>query len=185
VTLVLASGSAVRRRLLTRAGLAFVVQAADLDERALQGEEPFARGRRLAREKALAVAAGHPGAIVVGADQVGLTDEGVQLDKCWDEEAAVRQLLSMAGRAHTFVSAAAIARDGQVLAEVEEQATVRFLVFDEAVARAYVALGEWRGSAGSYHLEGRGVQLVEAVQGPDNAVYGLPLLPLLVALRGL
>lgn len=183
--LVLASGSIVRRRLLTNAGLVFTVDAADLDEAALPGEDVFSRGRRLAREKALAVSRTHPGALVIGADQVGLTDGGVELQKCWDEEEAARQLLAMAGREHTFLSAAAIARDDAVLAEVEQEAAVRFRAFEEAEARAYVALGEWQGSAGSYHLEGRGVRFVDEVRGPDNAVYGLPLLPLLGCLRAL
>ena len=182
--LVLASGSAVRRRLLTRAGLAFRVDPADLDESPREGEGVFDRGRRLAREKALLVSSRWPGALVLGSDQVGVIDDtGAELAKCWDEDAAVHQLLAMSGRSHTFSSAAAIVLDGSVQAEVEERATVWFRSFDEDTARAYVRLGEWQGSAGSYHLEGRGIRLVERVDGPDNAVYGLPLLSVLGALR--
>lgn len=182
--LVLASGSEVRRRLLTRAGLVFRTDPADIDESAHEGEEPFTRARRLAREKAREVSARWPGAVVLGSDQVGVVEGGApELSKCWDEDPAVAQLLAMAGKRHTFLSAAALVLNGDVTAEVEERATVTFRPFDEKVARAYVALGEWRGSAGSYHLEGRGVQLVESVEGPDNAVYGLPLLPVLRALR--
>jgi len=179
---VLASGSQVRRALLTRAGLVFSVDPADIDETRADDEDVFPLGRRLAREKALVVSERHPDVLVVGSDQVGVTDDGLLLAKCADAEAAVAQLLSMTGRAHTFLSAAAIVRDGDVLDEVEEQATVTFRRFDEAEARAYIALGEWHGSAGSYHLEGRGLQLVRRVSGPDNAVYGLPLLPLVAAL---
>ncbi len=181
--LVLASGSAVRRRLLTKAGLTFRVDPADIDESPLDDEGPFERARRLARDKAMAVAQRWPGAIVLGADQVGVVEgTGVELSKCWDEEAAVEQLLSMAGQRHTFCSAAAIVTGGRVSAELEERATVTFRPFDEDAARAYVALGEWQGSAGSYHLEGRGIRLCESVEGPDNAVYGLPLLSILSAL---
>lgn len=178
--LVLASGSEVRRRLLTRAGLVFRVDPADLDESPLEGEAPFDRARRLAREKALLVSTRWPGALVLGSDQVGVINHtGQELQKCWDEADAVAQLCAMSGRRHTFLSAAAIVLDAQVQVEVEEQATVTFRAFDEATARAYAALGEWRGSAGSYHLEGRGIRLVERVEGPDNAVYGLPLLSVL------
>src|SRR5690606_13965666 len=160
--LVLASGSVVRRRLLTRAGLSFRVDPADLDESPLEGEAPFDRARRLAREKALLVSSRWPGALVLGSDQVGVVDDtGLELEKCWDEDAAVTQLLAMAGRSHTFTSAAAIVLAGEVQAEVEERATVWFRPFDETAARAYIALGEWKGSAGSYHLEGRGIRLVE------------------------
>jgi septum formation protein len=169
--------------MLTRAGLVFDVDPADIDETALQGEDARALATRLARGKALAAAARHPGALVVGADQAGETEEGRALRKCWEPDDAVEQLCAMASRAHTFVSAAAIARDDTVLAEVSSSATVRFRAFDEAEARAYVALGEWRGSAGSYHLEGRGVRFVESLEGPEAAVYGLPLVELLGALR--
>lgn len=182
---VLASGSQVRRELLTRAGLVFRVDPADIDETPAEDEAPFAVARRLAREKAMAVSRRHADALVVGSDQVGVTDDGTPLAKCDQEEDAVTQLMTMAGGAHTFLSAAAIVLDGDLLAEVEEQATVTFRAFDEDEARAYAALGEWQGSAGSYHLEGRGVQLVRRVSGPDNAVYGLPLLPLLQTLRAL
>lgn len=183
--LVLASGSVVRRRLLTRAGLTFRVDPADIDESPLDDEGPFERARRLAREKALAVSARWPGAIVLGSDQVGVVvtdvpdESNLELSKCWDEEAAIAQLLSMAGRSHTFASAATLVIDGAVKAVLEERATVTFRAFDEDAARVYVSLGEWKGSAGSYHLEGRGVRLVERVDGPDNAVYGLPLLSIL------
>lgn len=181
--LVLASGSPVRRRMLAGAGVVFTVDAADIDESPLEGEPAFARARRLARDKALAVSARAPGALVLGSDQVGVTEEGVELSKCWDEEAAVAQLLSMQGRSHTFLSAAALAKDGAVLWAGEARATVWFRPFDEACARAYVALGEWRGSAGSYQLEGRGAQLASALDGSESAVLGLPLLEVLGALR--
>ncbi|MFZ9886952.1 MAG: Maf family protein [Myxococcota bacterium] len=184
--LVLASGSAVRRRLLTRAGLVFRVDVADIEEGARPSEAPFDLARRLAREKAEAVAARWPSAVVVGADQVGVVDsDGPVLRKCYEEEQAVEQLLAMAGREHTFCSAAAVMTGTVLVAEVEQRATVRFRAFGKDEARAYVALGEWLGSAGSYHLEGRGVRLIESVTGPETAVLGLPLLPLLGALRDL
>lgn len=183
--LILASGSSVRRRMLASAGVVFSVDPADIDEAPLEGESAFERGRRLARDKALAVSARAPGAIVLGCDQVGVTDDGRALDKCWDEGAATAQLMAMQGRAHTFLSAAALARDGALLWEGEARATVWFRAFDENTARAYVTLSEWRGSAGSYQLEGRGAQLVEALDGSESAVLGLPLLEVLGALRAL
>lgn len=184
--LVLASGSAVRRRLLTRAGFSFRVDAADIDEEPIPGEAPFDLARRLARQKAAAVAARWPSAVVVGADQVGVIERsGVTLHKCYDEDRAVAQLLAMAGQAHTFCAAAAVVSGEELIAEVEQQATVVFRAFDEREALAYASLGEWQGSAGSYHLEGRGIRLIDSVDGPENAVLGLPLLPLIDVLRDL
>lgn len=183
--LVLASGSGVRRRLLAAAGLIFVVDPADVDEAPVAGESAFARARRLAREKALLVSGRAAGSLVLGSDQVGVTEEGVELSKAADEEGAVRQLIAMQGRAHTFLSAATLVQDGRVVWAGEARATVWFRPFDDSTARAYARLGEWRGAAGSYQLEGRGAQLVAALDGVEQAVLGLPLLEVLAALRAL
>lgn len=180
---VLASGSALRRRLLADAGFVFEVDAADIDESPREQESPASRASRLAADKALSVSRRRPGLWVLGADQVGVTDEGVELAKCWDEDAAREQLRAMQGRAHTFFSAAALARDGVLAWQGLASARVRFRALSDAELRAYVALGEWRGCAGSYQLEGRGIQLVEAIEGLESTVWGLPLLEVVCALR--
>jgi septum formation protein len=179
--IVLASGSSVRRRLLAKAGVVFRVHAADIDESPRDGEGLIDRARRLAREKALAV----PGDVVIGSDQVGLTEDQRELRKPWSREEARAQLASMSGRAHTFVSAAAIVKQGAVVAEVEDRATVRFHELADDEIERYLDLEEWRGSAGAYHLEGHGARLVAALEGHECAVYGLPLFGVLGALRGL
>ena len=180
---ILASGSPIRRQLLSDAGLVFAVHAADIDEAREPQETPWQMADRLAREKALAVSAQFPKALVIGSDQAGQTDAGVELRKCWDEQAATTQLMAMAGRAHTFRAAAAIAQGGAIVAEVAQEATVRFRAYDRASVERYLCSGQWRGSAGSYTLEGRGVQFIEAIEGSHHAVFGLPLIPLLSALR--
>ena len=137
MTLVLASGSAVRRRLLAQAGLCFTVDVADVDESPREGEPLFARGRRLARDKALAVSTRRPEAWVIGSDQVGQTDAGVELHKCWSAAAAGEQLMALSGCAHTFLSAAALVQKGQVVAQVEEEVRVRFRTLTQAAVDAY------------------------------------------------
>ena len=179
--LVLASGSDTRRRLLAAAGLHFTVDPADIEE-TTDGEARL-RALTLACDKAVAVSARHPGAIVIGSDQVGTSDDGQDLRKADTEGAAVSQLRALAGRKHTWFSAAAIVIDGAIEARVVERAAVRFRTFDDDTARKYVALGEWRDCAGCYQLEGRGAQLIESLEGSTYAVLGLPLLPLLDALR--
>lgn len=111
--LVLASRSSIRGKLLADAGLSFTVDAADVDEVAIgQGiAEPAARAVALAVAKARAVSARHAGALVLGVDQVGVLEDGSFLEKPRDVEDHVRLLLAMAGRAHTFHVAAALAVD--------------------------------------------------------------------------
>ena len=91
--------------------------------------------------------------------------------------------MAMAGRAHHFTSAAALARDGKVVWEGESSVRVRFRAFGEAIAEAYLDCDEWQGSAGSYQLENRGIHLVEHIEGSNFAVLGLPLLEVIQALR--
>lgn len=181
--LILASGSTVRRRLLASAGVVFSVDPADIDEAPQEGEPLERRAGRLARDKALAMTARYPSDFIVGADQVGVTEAGVELSKCKTAEAALAQLMSMQGRAHTFTSAACLVRRGAVVWEGETQATVRFRPFEEAHARTYLHTAEWWGSAGSYQLEGRGAQLVAELSGHESTVLGLPFYPLLHALQ--
>lgn len=185
--LVLASRSAIRQELLSDAGLSFDVDVADIDEDAIGRNvaDPSVRAVTLARQKALATAQRHPGRVVLGADQVGVLDgdPSTFLEKPRDEADHARMLLSMAGRAHSFFSAAAIVLDDVVLAEITDVVTVRFRTFDGTVARALAATGEGRHSCGGYESENRGGQLIESIVGSHYAVLGLPLLKVLAALR--
>lgn len=181
--LVLASGSAIRRQLLANAGIRFEAIAADIDESPLPEEAPEPRARRLARQKALVLSERRPGDWILGCDQTGVTDAGAELSKCPERAMAHAQLMAMAGRDHHFTSAAALVRDGQVVWEGESSVRVRFRRFDESTAAAYLDCDEWRGSAGSYQLENRGIHLVEHIEGSNFAVLGLPLLEVIQALR--
>ena len=188
--LVLASRSAVRVKLLRDVGVAFVADAADLDEDALVADidDPAEQARLLARAKALHVAQRHPGAWVLGGDQVGamVADDGgpaFLLHKPRDAAHHVAMLLSLAGRRHTFHPAVALVKDGNVFAEVADRVTVTFRAFDEATARAYVATGEGEGSCGGYESEHRGAQLIAHVDGNLQAVLGFPVLLVLPLLR--
>jgi septum formation protein len=187
---VLASRSAIRVQLLTAAGVSFDADAADLDEDAIV-VDAIARGvdgdadhaALLARAKALHVSARHPGRYVLGGDQVGRIDGGEALRKPHDRADHIAQLLRMAGRAHRFFPAAAIVKDGVVVAEARDVVTVVFRAFDAATATAYVDSGEGAHSCGGYELEHRGAQLIARVDGDVHAVLGLPLLLVLPLLR--
>jgi len=180
--IILASASSVRRRLLANVGLRFSVHPADIDESARENEDVFAMGERLAREKALKVSRAQKHAWVIGVDQVGEC-RGEVLRKCYSENDARAQLKRMQGHFHDFESFASIAKGGKTQASLSERARVHFRALSDDDIGRYLKTREWRGSAGSYHLEGQGAQLVRKLEGHESAVYGLPLFALLNALR--
>lgn len=190
--IILASGSRIRAELLANAGLPFRVDPAQVDERAVEapllksGFPPADIARVLAEAKAQETSARNPGALVIGADQV-LEFGGERLTKPEDMEAARRQLLAMSGKSHQLHSAAAIARDGETLWCGAATVHMKMRRFGpEFVGRYLAAAGDAvLSSVGAYQLEGRGVQLFEAIEGDYFTVLGLPLLPLLQHLREL
>ncbi len=175
--LVLASGSAIRKKLLADAGVVFVADPADLDEDGLvQGiDDPARQAQLLAVAKARHVSRRHAGAFVLGGDQVGVLDDGTPLQKPRDPEHHVQMLCAMSGRRHTFYPSVALVQDDVVIAEGAATVVVTMRPFSEACARAYVATGEGRGSCGGYESEHRAAQLIADVDGDLQAVLGFPL----------
>lgn len=190
--IILASGSRYRKELLENAGVAFSVEAADVDERAV--EAPLARSGAgpqdvasvLAEAKALEVSTRFPEAYVIGADQTLSLGERI-FHKSADMEEARRNLLSLSGRTHHLNSAIAVARAGDTLwrhVEVVDM-TMRELA-PEFIGRYLARAGDRAlSSVGAYQIEGEGIQLFERIEGDYFAIVGLPLLPLLATLRGL
>jgi septum formation protein len=188
--LILASGSAIRAEILRRAGVAFTVETAAVDEAEIKAS--FRAERRPAVECAIALAeakAGRvsrrrTGALVIGADQM-LVCDGIWHDKPADRAAAREQLLSLRGKRHELVSATCVLRDGERLWHVVERPSLTMRHFSDSFLDAYLetAGDAVLSSVGAYQIEGLGVQLFERIEGDFFAILGLPLLPLLGFLR--
>ena len=184
--LVLASVSPRRRELLARAGVRFEVTPSNVPEQARPGEAPAQLARRLASEKALAVAqrlGPAPARWVLGADTIVVIDGDV-LGKPDDAEHAVALLQRLVGRRHHVLTAVALVAS-DTLAErhllVESAVTMR--AADERELRAYVATGESLDKAGAYAAQGNGRLLIEKIEGSETNVIGLPLEETLALLR--
>jgi septum formation protein len=170
---VLASSSPRRRELLSLIGIAHQVVPADIDESALPGEEPAAHAERLAREKAAAVAAREPDAVVVGADTIVVVDGDI-LGKPRDEAAAAAMLRRLAGRTHVVFTAVAVERGGRAASGVEAVDVTFRPLTDEEIGH-YIATGEPMDKAGAYGIQGFGATIVERIVGDYFAVMGLAL----------
>jgi nucleoside triphosphate pyrophosphatase len=189
--LILASGSKVRARLLEAAGLAFIVEPPGLDETAMHqavaGEEklePQDVAEVLARAKAEAVSELAPQAVVIGADQVLAVGDSI-LTKPQSMEAARRELLDLSGKTHTLHTAVALARGGESVWGHSEASTMVMRKLTPAFIGRYLAAAgdDVLSSVGAYQLESVGIQLFEKIDGDYFSILGLPLLPLLDALR--
>jgi septum formation protein len=188
--LILASASSHRALLLANAGVEFDVEPARIDERqvelSLAGADPARIAAVLARAKALEVSGRLPSRPVIGCDQMLSLDAKV-LHKPADMTAARDRLLQLSGRDHVLDSAVCLVFDGKTLWEHVERATIRFRSLDAGfVDRHLAAVGKTAlSSVGAYQIEGRGIQLIEHVDGDFFSIVGLPLLPLLARLRQL
>jgi septum formation protein len=186
--IILASSSAYRRALLERLRLAFEVAAPDIDETPLAGETPDATALRLAREKAAAVAAAHPGALVIGSDQVATLD-GAQIGKPGDHARALEQLRAMRGREVVFHTALCLwddrSADPAAAAQMENvQTLVSFRDLPDAELDAYLRIEQPYDCAGSAKNEGLGIALLARIDSSDpTALTGLPLIALTSMLR--
>ncbi|WP_174242433.1 Maf family protein [Methylosinus sp. C49] len=188
--MILASKSKGRRMALEQTGAPFLIHPAEIDERAVEAEVLAAGGdadavaTRLAGDKAKGVSLARPGALVLGADQVA-SCEGRRFGKPQTVAAAGEQLRFLSGRTHRLHSAVALARDGAIIFETVAHADLTMRAFSDDFLARYLEIvaEEATTSAGAYQIEGLGVHLFERIIGDHWTIIGMPLLPVLEALR--
>jgi septum formation protein len=187
-SIVLASGSTSRKAMLEAAGVDYKAIPPQIDERALEAEmdgaEPAEIAQALAAAKAAAVSAAHPGRWVLGSDSL-VEVAGCRFDKPASREKAAEHLAFFSGKAMTLHSAAALARDGRIDWVEGDFARLAVRELGEDFIAAYLD-AEWPAvgaCVGVFRIEGPGVQLFERVSGDQFTVLGMPLFPVLAALR--
>jgi septum formation protein len=189
-TLILASASPVRARLLADAGVDFSVEPAEIDEAALKSAFRTQRQKAaecalaLAEAKAQSVSRRHQQALVIGADQI-LVCDGAWFDKPVDLAAARAQLQALRGHTHLLTTAACVLRDAKRVWHHVSSPKLTMRRFGDGFLDAYLAAegGAILGSVGAYRLEARGVQLFDRIEGDYFSILGLPLIELVGFLR--
>jgi septum formation protein len=185
MSLILASNSEIRRIILAQAGVEFIIRPPDFDEQAVKqgGQDGEQLARRLAEGKALSVT-GPAGAWVIGSDST-VTVHGRRFSKPRDRDEAAAHLRAFSGRTMQLSSAVALAHRGRIDWSHAETAQLDVRPLSDTFIESYLDQ-EWPEvgfCVGVFRMEGRGVTLFDRVEGSHFTILGLPLLPLLGALR--
>jgi septum formation protein len=182
--LVLASTSRYRRILLERLGLPFSVADPGIDENRRPGEAPENMASRLAEAKARAVAPRFPDSLVIGCDQVAISN-GEVLGKPGDHDNAVRQLRALSAGEAVFHTAVCVHNSADDTTRVRVvPCRVSFRELDDGVIERYLEREQAYDCAGSARAEGLGIALIAGIEGEDpTALIGLPLIALVDLLR--
>lgn len=178
-SLVLASSSPYRRELLNRLRQPFEWAAPSIDESRRPDESAEALVRRLAREKAQALAGRFASHLIIGSDQVAVLD-GQILGKPHDYQRAHAQLSAASGRSVSFLTGLALldSRDGSCQVDCVPY-TVHFRTLSAEQIERYLKAEEPYDCAGSFKAEGLGISLFRSTEGADvNSLIGLPLIRL-------
>ena len=190
MSVILASRSATRADLLTRAGVPFSVQPSMVDEprikksMRLEKRTPSETAQVLSDLKASSVSETHPTALVIGSDQMLALNE-IWLDKPTDLIKARQQLILLRGQTHHLLSAVSVACDGSIIWRFCADSELTMRNFSDQFLDHYLE-SESAGiceSVGGYKLEGLGIQLLSSIDGIYFDILGLPLIELLEFLR--
>lgn len=186
--IILASQSASRQDMLRNAGIPFAARPAFLDERAieasLEGAAPEEIALALAKAKALAIAEDE--LPVLGSDSLVVVD-GQRFDKPASREVAAQQLACFSGKVMALHAAAAVARGGMIEWSGCSTAYLHIRPLNKTFIERYLD-AEWPAvsqCAGAFRIEARGVQLFARIEGDTFTILGMPLIPVLAALRDL
>ena len=184
--LILASASTIRAKMLTDAGVAHRVTPANIDEDRVKAalHDAAAIATELAKGKALDVSPAHPEAWVIGSDSVVSVGDRI-FAKPRNREEAADHLRFFSGKPMTLTSSVALANGGSVDWSFTDTAVLHVRALSDGFIGSYLD-EEWPEvgyCVGVFRMEARGVQLFDRVEGSHFTILGMPLIPLLGALR--
>ena len=171
--IILASASPRRRELLAQVAIPHTVHPAHIDETRHPGEDPLAYVRRLALEKARAIAALHPEATVLAADTT-VVFRGEVLNKPEDLADAERMLRALADGTHHVHTGLAVVHGAATHSHVESTAVTFTSIPGDELAD-YLATKDSLDKAGAYGIQGYAARWAARVEGDFFNVVGLPL----------
>lgn len=177
--LILASTSVYRRELLERLKLSFECHAPQVDEDIAKScaLSPRDISRQLSQEKALALKAQYPQAVIIGSDQV-LDFEGETLGKPLEFNEALKQLKKLSGKTHFLHTSMAISSPEGIQIETVS-AKMKMRELNEDALMSYIKKDDPLWCCGSYKLESLGICLFEKIDCEDHtAIIGLPMMKL-------
>ena len=178
-SLVLASSSPYRKILLEKLRQPFICSSPDIDESHLAGESPASYVKRLAINKAQALAKQFPNHLIIGSDQCAVID-GQIIGKPHTQEKAQQQLTQASGQCITFFTGLCCYHsDSQRLLSTVDRYHVHFRQLSSETIKRYIEVEQPLDCAGSFKSEGLGIRLFERLEGKDpNTLVGLPLIDL-------
>lgn len=186
--LILASGSSIRQSMLRGVGLTFSVVPSGVDEDIIKQQlkdAPIAeRALALAKAKAMYVSKDYPNHLTIGADQMCALD-GEVIDKPGSYPNAEAQLARLSGCTHQQVSAVVLTRGEELVWSHVGTARLTMRALTPEEISAYVADDAPLQSCGAYKFESLGRHLFAAIEGDNDTIQGLPLIPLLAELHRL
>jgi septum formation protein len=171
--LVLASGSPRRSEIMNSVGWEFTKDVPDIDESEREGENAESYVQRLAKEKAEAVAASHPGEIVLAADTTVVLEDRI-IGKPTDLPDARRMLEMLSGNWHEVLTGIAVMTNGTSTVGMQ-RTRVKFAPMNDAELDFLVAVGDPLDKAGAYAVQAQAALFIEGIEGDYWNVVGLPI----------
>ncbi len=183
--LILASASPRRKELLRSVGLKFKIIPAHINEDYVNGENPRQHVRRLAQDKAQAIAGKYPESLVLGADTIVVIDDLI-LGKPKNKAEARQMLGKLSGRVHKVFTGFSLAHTASgVTKTIVIQSAVQFKSISFEEMEWYISCDEPYDKAGGYAVQGKGAYFIKAIRGSYTNVIGLPLCEVLEELKKL
>ena len=188
IPIILASGSESRKQMLDEAGIIFEIKVSSTDEDSIKSEIaslPFSEQViHLAKAKAVSISKENPNAIVIGGDQMCALGNRI-LHKPGSKERAIESLKILSNQKHHQHSGVCIYKNNECIWEYSETVELKMHNLSETEIINYVEMENPIHAAGAYKFESLGCNLFSLVDGSSYTVRGMPLIPLLNALRDL